>query len=121
MTPAAAVLLVESETGVFRPIVLPKTTWPVKVTQIQRVERRTIRQQAVCSDRLRLDRLVAQEALQESERCLCIPPAPDHKAQDFAFLVDRPPKVHPLAADSEMDFTIMHPRQQLTPILPETF
>jgi len=66
MTPAAAVLLVESETGVFRPIVLPKTTWPVKVTQIQLVECRTIRQQAVRSDRLRLDRLVVQEALQKS-------------------------------------------------------
>ena len=56
-------------------------------------------QQAVCGDRLRLDRLVVQEALQKSESRLCVPPALDHKVQDFAFVVDRPPKVHPLAAD----------------------
>ena len=54
MTPAAAVLLVESETGVFRPIVLPKTTWPVQMAQIQLIDGGAI--DAVGRDHLRLHR-----------------------------------------------------------------
>ncbi len=66
---------------------------------VQLIHSCSVRRQAVGCDRLGVDRLIVQEALQKSERSLCVPPALDHKVQDFAFIIDRPPKVRPLAAD----------------------
>lgn len=80
----------DREAGVLNSVVLPEPAGSMKVTQIQLVERCTIGQQAVCGDRLRLDRLVVQQALQKSERHLGVPPALDHKVQDLALVVDGP-------------------------------
>ena len=50
--------------------------------QIQLIQSCAVRRQAVGGDRLRIDRLIVQEALQKSERRLCATPALDHKVQD---------------------------------------
>lgn len=81
----------DRQEGVLHPIVLPEPCGPVQVAQIELVERRVVGRQRVGRDRLRRDRLVVQEALQKSERRLYVPPALDHKVQNFAFVVHRPP------------------------------
>ena len=72
----------DRQVRVLNPVVLPKQAGAMKVTQIQLVERRTIRQQAVCGDRLRLDRLVMQEALKRNR--LHETPSPTAAYADFA-------------------------------------
>jgi hypothetical protein len=89
----------DRQVGVLNPVVLPEPARPVQMPQTQLIHSCSVRRQAVGCDRLGVDRLIVQEALQKSERSLCVPPALDHKVQDFAFIIDRPPKVRPLAAD----------------------
>ena len=84
---------------VLRPIVLPQPTRPVQVPQIQLIQSGSVRCEAVGRDHLRLDRLIVQQASEQPERRLCVPPALDYEVQDLAFVVDRAPQIHPLAAD----------------------
>ena len=85
--------------GVLHPIVLPKPARSVQVAQIQLVERRAVGQQAVSRDRLRLDRLVVQQAAKKPQRRLRVPPALDHEVQDLAFVVDLAPQIYAPSAD----------------------
>ena len=73
---------------VLNPVVLPKPARPVQMPQIQLIQSGSVRRQAVGRDRLRLDRLVVEEALQKSERGLCVPAALDHKVQDLALVIN---------------------------------
>ena len=69
----------DGQVGVLNAVVFPKPPRPAQVPWVQPIERRALEQQAVCGDRLRLDRLVAQEALQQPQRPLGVPPALDHE------------------------------------------
>jgi hypothetical protein len=89
----------DREVRILNAVVLPEPARPVQVPQIQLIQSGPVRRQPVGRDCLRLDRLVVQEAPQKSERSLCVPSSLDHKVEDLAFVVDGPPKVHPLAAN----------------------
>ena len=84
--------------GVLHSIVLAEPTWPVQMPQIQLIQSGSVRRQAVRRDRLRLHRLVVEKASEKPQRRLCVPPALDHEVQDFAFIVDSAPEIHPLPA-----------------------
>jgi len=77
---------------VLNSVVFAEPARPVQVPRIQLLQSSSVRRQAVGRDRLRLNRLVVEEALQKSERRLCIPPALDDKIEDLAFVVDRAAK-----------------------------
>ena len=85
------------------------------MAQIELVERRSVGRQPVSRDRLRLDRLVVKEALQKSGRRLCVPPALDYEIEDLALIIDRPPQVHPLAADPADHLVQVPARRRLRP------
>ena len=80
-------------------VVLSEPARPVQVPQIQLIQSCSVPRQTVGRDRLRLDRLVVYEVPQKSDRSLCVPSSLDHKVEDLAFVVNGPPKVHPLAAN----------------------
>jgi len=74
------------------------------MVELELAQRGSVRRQAVGDDRLRLHRLVAQEALQKRQSCVVIPPLLHHDVQHLALVVDRAPEVHPLAADAADHF-----------------
>ena len=76
-----------------------QSTWSIAIIETKILQRRFVGSESVSDDRLRLDRLVAKET-PEKLQCRCRVPAwLNDQVEDFAFVVDRSPKVHALTAD----------------------
>jgi hypothetical protein len=73
----------DRQVRVLHPIVLPQPSGSMQMTQIQLVECRTVRRQVVGRNRLWLDWLVVQEASEQLQGRLCVPPALDNEVEDL--------------------------------------
>ena len=80
-------------------IVVSQPTGAVTVGTAELTYSGAIGQQAVSDDCLRIDALVFQQFPEQSQRCLLVPSFLHQHIEDFAFVTDGPPKIHPLPCD----------------------
>ena len=84
---------------VLRPIVLPKTTWPVKMAQLELIQGCNVGAKAIRRDDPGLHRLISEKASEQLQRGFRVPPALHDEVQNLAFVIDGSPQIHPLSAD----------------------
>jgi len=81
------------------PVVVAEPTWLVAGEGTHFAKRRSVRSEAIGDDGFRNEALVLEQFPQQFQRCLLVPAFLDENIQDLAFLVDRAPHVHSLAAN----------------------
>ena len=70
-------------------------------------KRRAVGQQAIGRDLFRLNGLVAQQAPQQCQRRFRIPSSLNDEVENFAFVIDGAPQIHPSATDPADHFVKM--------------
>jgi hypothetical protein len=81
----------DRQVGVLNPVVLLKPAGSMQMPQIQLIRSSSIRRLAIGGDRLGIDLLLVEVALQRSDCRFRVLPALDEEARDPSFIVDSPP------------------------------
>jgi hypothetical protein len=84
---------------VLRSIVLPQATWSMAISAAELTDCSAIGSQAVGDDRLRTHVLVFQQLPEELPGGTLVASRLDEHVEDFAFVIDGSPQVHPPPAD----------------------
>jgi hypothetical protein len=90
---------------VFRSIVIPQPL--MRTGKPETPERRGVRAQLVGDQQLRRETLLLEQLAHQPQRCPTVAPTLDQHVEDFAFVIDGPPRIHPLGGDPNHHFVKM--------------